>query len=893
MDVAPGTTLSHYRLAEKIGEGGMGQVWRATDTRLDREVAVKILPEGFAASEAARARFEREAKTLSSLNHPNVCTLFDVGREDGTDYLVMELIEGESLADRLERGALPFGDALRYGAQVAAALDAAHRQGIVHRDLKPANVMLTRDGAKLLDFGLARIAAESAPVNEMTQTVAQDRPLTEEGTLVGTFQYMAPEQLEGQEAGARTDIFALGALLYEMATGRRAFEGTTRTSLIAAIVASQPPPISQVAEMTPPAFDHVVRTCLEKDPDDRWQSARDVGNQLTWIATAGSEAGVARSVASARRVKRRTLTTLAVAGWLIAAGLGLGFVLTRSPEVPAPLRTFSWPVEKFDEAVPSPDGSHIAWIADRYLHVRRLDQAEIRRIEDSRGAYEVAWSPDGSTLVYASRTDADGRQLVEREIRRLPADGSSSTPIARVRGLQMLVFGNDDAVYVATAERGGSRILRVPAGGGEAVPWLEPGADGPLLIGTAEYAFLPGSDALLCIVDESGRRSVAVYAEGRFETLVTAPERGNVRSPVYAPSGHVLYAQDDAPGEAPRIWAVPFDVSTRTATGPPALIIPSAFKPWPTADGSLWFARIPDESGPFRLVAVDRTGRIVDELGQPQSVITSPALSPDGTLVAVRGHEADGTSDIWLHDVQRDVKTRLSWDVDETWRPTWSPDGERIAFQSRDRRHLFRSDIYVQDVDGRSPPEPLVATEADEYGPHWSPDGRYILYTVTKEDLDRDLWLVEADGSAEPRPFLASRFRESLPYLSPDGRYVAYTSDRTGRAEVFVTTFPEPGREIQVSSDGGAYPQWGDGEIVWAEPETRRLMAAPASTAGGLELGDPVALFSEDDDLVLGGNGTFHFAVTRDRDRILIVRDLSPDEEAEIAVLQNWTRLLD
>ncbi|MEO8218279.1 MAG: serine/threonine-protein kinase, partial [Acidobacteriota bacterium] len=293
MTAASGTRLGPYELTSQIGAGGMGEVWKGRDTRLGRDVAIKILPEQLASNEQFRARFDREAKTISSLNHPNICTLFDVGEYDGTNFLVMELLEGESLAERLTRGPLPIDQVLRCGAQVADALDRAHKQGIVHRDLKPGNVMFTRSGAKLLDFGLARPAADSGVVHGMTEMRTEARPLTQEGMILGTFQYMAPEQLEAQDADARTDIFALGALLYEMATGRRAFEGSTRTSLIAAIVSAHPAPISSVAPMTPPALEHIVRKCLEKDPDDRWQSAHDVASELRWVSEAGSQAGVA------------------------------------------------------------------------------------------------------------------------------------------------------------------------------------------------------------------------------------------------------------------------------------------------------------------------------------------------------------------------------------------------------------------------------------------------------------------------------------------------------------------------------------------------------------------------------------------------------------------------
>jgi serine/threonine protein kinase len=313
MALDPGTQFGPYEISSAIGAGGMGEVYRARDTRLDREVAVKVLPTDFAANAALLARFRREAQVISSLSHPHICTLFDVGEQDGSHYLVMELIDGESLADALTRGALPLPQVLRYGAQIAEALDAAHRQGIVHRDVKPGNVMLTKSGAKLLDFGLATAVETAAPAGTSTQMETRAKPLTEKGTVIGTFQYMAPEQLEGLEADPRTDLFGLGALLYEMATGRRAFDGESRTSLIAAIVSSQPEPISQVVQLTPPALDHVVLKCLEKDPDDRWQSARDVAAQLRWIGEAGSQAGTPAQVTVRRkRAPRSTRTPVPV-----------------------------------------------------------------------------------------------------------------------------------------------------------------------------------------------------------------------------------------------------------------------------------------------------------------------------------------------------------------------------------------------------------------------------------------------------------------------------------------------------------------------------------------------------------------------------------------------------
>src|SRR2546426_1943008 len=333
MTLAPGKKLGPYEIVAAIGAGGMGEVWRAKDTRLDREVAIKVLPEIFTNDERLRARFEREAKSISSLNHPHICTLHDVGHQDDVHFLVMELLDGETLADRIAKGPLPIDQVLRYGAQIADALHHAHKSGIVHRDLKPSNLVLTKNGAKLLDFGLARMASEAEPIQGLTSYPTQTKPLTQQGTILGTFQYMAPEQLEGLEADARTDIFALGAVLHEMATGRRAFEGKSKTSLIAAIVSSQPPPISSIQPMSPPALDHVVRRCLEKDPDDRWQTAHDVKLQLQWIAEGGSQVGLPAPVTARRRGRERWAWLLAALFAVLSAVLGTGYWMRAVPEV--------------------------------------------------------------------------------------------------------------------------------------------------------------------------------------------------------------------------------------------------------------------------------------------------------------------------------------------------------------------------------------------------------------------------------------------------------------------------------------------------------------------------------------------------------------------------------
>src|SRR5256712_1886849 len=400
MPVTGGSRLGPYEIVAPLGAGGMGEVWRGRDTRLDRSVAIKILPASFAANAQLKTRFEREARAISQLNHPNICTLYDVG----DSYLVMELLEGESLADRLAKGPLPLEQVLRYGTQIADALDKAHRQGIVHRDLKPGTIMLTKSGAKLLDFGLAKAEASVVDVASLTE----QRPLTEEGTIVGTFQYMAPEQLEGLPADARTDIFGFGAVVYEMATARRAFEGKTKTSLIAAIVSSEPAPMSKIQPLTPPALEPVVRKCLAKDPDDRWQSAHDIAEELSWISEAGSQAGVAAPLIARKKSRERLGWAAAVAVALVAGA----FASQRLWQQPKPQYRFTIPMIDADYkfgggAQLSPDGKTAYFLATtnstskRQLFRRRLDDLNATALEGTEDVTGLRLSQDGATLLLA------------------------------------------------------------------------------------------------------------------------------------------------------------------------------------------------------------------------------------------------------------------------------------------------------------------------------------------------------------------------------------------------------------------------------------------------------------------------------------------------------------
>src|SRR5687768_9999224 len=454
--VSAGTRLGPYEVVSRVGAGGMGEVWKARDTRLDRSVAIKILPAGLAGDAQFRLRFEREAKTISQLTHPHICTLYDVG----DDYLVMELLEGETLADRLERGSLPLADVLKYGAQIAEALDRAHRGNVVHRDLKPANVMITKAGAKLLDFGLAK-----ASELQLFDGATVQKPLTQEGTILGTFQYMAPEQLEAAEVDARTDIFALGALLYEMATGQRAFAAKSKASLIAAIVKEQPRPISEIQPLTPPAFEHIVAKCLAKDPEDRWQSARDVAQELRWIGEGGSQVGVRAPVVATRRSRERLAwSAAAMASALFIVAALAAWQIYRRIEVPqvmrfsAPNTITSRPVETYGTIVISPDGREIVYSAadgpSKKLFRRSIDQFEPAAIAGSDGGVQPFFSPDGKWVGFFAR----------QRLWKVPLTGGRPTELARAARSRGAEWLEDGTIVFCPYYYGG--IERVSSSGG-------------------------------------------------------------------------------------------------------------------------------------------------------------------------------------------------------------------------------------------------------------------------------------------------------------------------------------------------------------------------------------------------------------------------------------------
>jgi serine/threonine protein kinase len=851
----------------------MGEVYRGRDTRLGRDVAIKILPASIAQNEQFRARFEREAKTISSLNHPNICTLFDVGHEEGTHFLVMEMIEGESLADRIQKGALPPDQVLRYGAQIAEALDRAHKQGITHRDLKPGNVMLTKTGAKLLDFGLARPASDSGIVHGLTEMPTQAKPLTQEGTILGTFQYMAPEQLEGQEADARTDIFALGALLYEMATGRRAFEGTSKTSLIAAIVSSQPAPISSVAAMTPPALDRVVRKCLEKDPDDRWQSAHDVASELRWISEAGSQAGVATTVTVRRKSRERIAWTLAA---LLAVTTGvIAFVHARAPKPRLARLTISAPPEvtisqKEGNVAVSPDGSRVVFVGSDVsgrggLWVRSLSDTTPRLLPKTTDATYPFWSPDSHYVAF----------FAEGKLKRVPAAGGDVDEICAASDGRGGAWSSKGVIVFAPTV--GSALMRVSADGGEpvAVTALDPSKKED---SHRFPSFMPdGERFLFYSMDSGGAGNIKVGSlESPKSTLLLKAER----SAVYAEPGYIVYGNGD------RILARRFDPKSLEIKGEPERLPDAAPAVVNSGDrvasvsenGVMVIAAAPDTN--MRLAWLDRQGQTVGTIPLPAGSFANPQISPDSSHVALEMSTGDSVCDLWVVDLARGAPTRLTFGPALNRRPTWSPDGKQVVFQSN-RKGPF--DLYVRQLSGAGGDAVLWAAPMNWKEPYsWSPDGSTVAFAGLGPESGFDILLASTAKPTKVTTFLQTPATEGWPVISPDGRWLAYTSNESGRFEIYVQSFPTPGTKYQVTTSGGNKVSWTQGgrELIYTTLDGA-LGAVPVTLGDGLQFGAAVQLFTP--------SRNEGIDVSPDGQRFLAVVPANAANAQSLTVVLNWT----
>ena len=874
-----GRQISHYKIVERVGAGGMGEVYRARDTRLGREVAIKVLPSHFAADDQLRRRFEREARAISSLSHPHICAIYDIGHQDGINFLVLEFVEGKTLASRMAKGPMAMDQVLRLAIEMADGLDHAHRHAIVHRDLKPANVILTRRGAKLLDFGLAKFQASASRGGVIVSSASTESvELTGRGTIVGTLPYMAPEQLEGKDADARTDIFALGAVIYEMATGRKAFAGKSQASLIAAILHVEPSPISELQPAVPPALERVVKTCLAKDPDERWQAAHDLMLELKWIADGASESPEAISGKGRRINSERRLWVAAMLVATLIVGV-TAWLLSRAPAPAArPLARFALelpPNLQFakDERpviALSPDGTSLVYVlndgSNRQLYVRRLDQLESTPIPGTEGAIGPFFSPDGQWVGFY----AGGKLKKVSLLGGTPLDICGVPPV-----MHGASWGADDSIFYSPAHDWG--IFRVSASGGESQSVTEPDA----AKGERSHYWpqvLPGGKALIFTIGtgesfDDARIVVQSLDTGERKVVIDGGTFGR-----YLPTGHLVYARAGA------LFAVPFDLSRLEKKGTPVPVVEGvkvdsrsgAANFGFSNAGSLLYLSGKSDANDEELVWVDRRGQ-ARRLMETRHAFQGPSLSPDGKKLAV---SISGVmQNIWVYDLNSGTLTRLSFEED--WGPSWTPDGNRIAYSSG--RVRMPPAIAGRPSDGSGEAEQLVAGGLPVFTGSWSPDGRVMAYTevfdeINVKDLgDRrstgvDIWLLRLVGEPRSEPFLRTRFDEFGPEFSPDGKWLAYVSNESGRNEVYVMTFPGPGPKRQVSIRGGTSPRWaGNGKELFYR-NGNQMMSVDISMLPRFDASTPRVLFEGEYEESGQPDNPRNYDVTPDGQRFVMIK---------------------
>jgi eukaryotic-like serine/threonine-protein kinase len=881
MSLHAGTRLGPYEIEAPIGAGGMGEVYRAKDTRLDRTVAIKVLPSELSTKPGLRQRFEREARAIASLNHPHICALHDVGQQDGVDFLVMEYLEGETLADRLSHGPLKTEQLLRHAIQMADALDKAHRKGFVHRDLKPANIMLTQAGVKLLDFGLAQFEEKVPSGEDIAGTAATltRQPLTAEGTIVGTMPYMAPEQLEGKETDARTDVFAFGAILYEMATGKRAFEGKSQASLIAAILAAEPKPMRSLQPLAPPALERVVQTCLAKDPEERWQNAHDIMRQLEWIAEPKTQP---EDTAQQRRLGRERLSWACLVGLL---SIALAILAARHfREVQPERQQIRFSFQTADRVLGplsmSPDGRYLAVVGEKsQLPVRPLSSLGTQSLPGTEGAHYPFWSRDSRFIGF----------FAEGKLKKIAVTGGPAQTLCDAAEGRGGTWNREGTIVFSPNPT--DVLYSVPSAGGVPKP-----ATAKVTAAAAEKHryphFLPDGRHFLFLVSSAAKGNNGIYVASldSKQPRRLLPNESNAE---YVPpslseqQGYLLFAEGNT------LAAQPFDPSRLQTTGE---AFPVAEQVSPTGDiGYFGFSTSRNGVVAYstrslwasELLWFDREGKRLGTVGKP-GTYGSVSLSPDEKGVAATHFSLTGPSDIWIHDLTRSSVSRFTFGPSISSTPVWSSDGSHIAFSSVREGSSF---IYQRDVSGSGKEELLLQTKF-VYRPtvlDWSHDGRFIVYEDFDAKTKSDLWLLPADH--RPEPLLQTEFNETQGQLSPDGRWVAYTSDESGFEQIYVQSFRGPGGKSLISSSGGWQPRWrGDGKELFYIAADRKLMVVAnltSSKSSHFEASDPKPLFQT---AILGidVNVYFFYDVTADGRRFLINTLPGEGTQSAINVVVNW-----
>jgi len=889
MPLSAGTRLGPYEILSPLGAGGMGEVYRARDSRLHREVAVKVLPERVASDVEALARFEREARSIAALSHPNILAIHDVGTDRGVAYAVTELLEGQTLAERIARGPLAADALVRVGAEICAALTAAHRKGVIHRDLKPSNVMLTKSGVKLLDFGLAKASAPLGGDDMLTATQTAALEVTLEGAIIGTLSYMSPEQLEGRRVDARSDIFSLGATLYEAATGKKAFEGASQASVLSSILTLEPPLVSASRPLSPQSLDRLVQTCLAKDPDARWQSAHDVGLQLAALGDSGASAS---TLVGPRSGRGRRILPWAVAAMFAALAAGALWRAGRPsagaartiqfPLPPPPGRTFLMTVETTTVAV-SPDSSRIAYVSapsaasaarrgiaspeaaeTPSIWIRDLATLEARSVRGTEGATSVFWSPDGKSLGFF--TPGKLKRIVL-------AQGASAVPICDVPagGGRTGTWSAEGDILFGSVQ--GEMIFRVPAAGGLPEKLLQTSGEEVRVLWPW---FLPDGRRFLYLArlrDTSGR--LMLGEAGKPSRVVAAMSS----AAQYVDPGYVIFVREGA------LLAQRFDQDAGRLTGDPISIADSVNYFLSTgcasfavsATGTLVYQTHQDVS---RLAWFDIAGRVLEMIGPPGNYLNIN-LDREGRRVFFdRTRPGIGTYDVWSFDLERGLETPITTEADTEISPIALIDGQSIVYSAN---RLAAPELYVRNLGSGAETRLPTAQDAFQQAQDLSPDGRTLAYVERTISGSFDIWTVPLSGEGRAVPFLQSPFDKNEVRFSPDGRFLAFVADDSGQAEVYVAPFPGPGEKVRLSSDGARLLQWGrDGKTLFYVTSDGRMMALPIVTTPSLKTGSPKELFT------IAGRQWLNFRISADGTRFLaVVPEVAADAQP-MTVVVDW-----
>jgi eukaryotic-like serine/threonine-protein kinase len=909
MPLPPSTKLGPYEVLAQIGQGGMGEVYRAVDTRLGRTVAIKVLPEQFSSQADWRERFEREARAVSALNHPNICALYDVGHQDGADFLVMEFIEGETLAARLNRGALALEEAVRMGIEVAGALATAHRHGIIHCDLKPSNIMRTKSGVKLLDFGLAKAMPRPAVDANLSDAPTASGPLDAHGRILGTLPYMSPEQVEGKEADPRSDIFAFGALLYEMTTGRKAFQGSSPAGLVAAIIEHDPLPMTQFQPKTPLPLERIITMCLAKDPEERWQTAHDIELELKWVQEGVTQVGL--PVPAVHRRERLNVAPWALAALLAIATLSMAVVYFRATHtvgpvvvssiLPPPGTQFSFVGARSGVPKISPDARMLLFVAldsegRTLLWVRPLASASALALSGTEGAEKPFWSADSRSIGFF----ANGK------LKTILASGGPVSSLCNVAFASGGSWNRQGTILFVPQFASG--VYQISATGG--APKLVVSFDKTRFSTYAWPNFLPDGEHFTFYAADSEVNSGIYFAslEGGNAKLAVRSTGNSVFS-----SGFLFYSMRT--GASASLMRLAFDPTTGIVKGEPEMVMQGlAFQFQPGAvqsafdvsdAGLLAYQASPTlATAPSNFMWLDRSGKDLS------AVETGPdafdlRLSPDGQRVAYsRGNP---NSDIWVDDLKRGIHMRLTFDPSaDKGAPTWSPDGDEILFDvtTGGSRH---PGIYGKSSSGAGDEVLLVPSDNPNmmiWPTDWSPDGRFVLYVQGDEIAScnqGDVWVLPMSDDRKPRVFIRSHGAAYDAQFSPDGRWVAYTSRESGQEEVYVVPFAAaqvlktpPSQDVgitgkwQVSTNGGAYPRWrGDGkELFYTSPRNELIAVQVAAKEDTFSIGDRRTLFRE-----TLANVAFPYDVSPDGQRFM-VNSFGEIKNTPITLVHNWRALL-